>query len=222
MSTSADLAYFRSLHYGFADPTATFVLWWSIALDQRVRVIAEARYQQMTIQKIADAMKARTRELSYQLLTAKEREAGETLAIRYTVADETNIGSEDSDGESRAETFRKNGIPLNLIKPDPVQGWTRVRELLGLRPDQQPWLTIDPSCEFLIRALVSAVQDKTDPEDVLPFGNDQPLKALRVGAMSRPAPKWTETPPLPKGAIGHLVNDLRTPDKSSGGLATWK
>lgn len=224
---SADLAYFRSLHYGFADPTATICLWWAVWPDQRVRVLAEGRWQQSTIQAMATAIKKQTDAVRYRLLTPKEIQAGTALTIRYTVADEDNIGSEDGDGETRAETFRKNGIPMTILKPDPVQGWTRVRELLGLRPDGQPWLTIDPSCEFLIRAITSAVQDKTDPEDVLPFGNDQPLKALRIGAMSRPAPKWSERPPLPKHAIGRLVDDLRADvtsgdPSSSSGLAIWK
>lgn len=204
----SDCSYFRSLHYGFADPTATICLWWMVFPDNRVRIQKEMREQGKTIEQLATAMKAITRNLRIE-------------SVRYTVADELNIGSDEGDGETRAETFRKNGIPLRILKPDPVQGWTRVRELLGLRPDGQSWLTIDPSCEFLIRALTSAVQDKSDPEDVLAFGNDQPLKALRIGAMSRPAPKWSDKPPLPKNAIGRLVEDLRT-GEVSGGLAIWK
>ena len=137
-------------------------------------------------------------------------------AIKYTVADEVNIGKEDDDGETRAETFRANGVPLMVLKPDPIQGWTRVRELLGLRPDNRPWLTIDPSCTYLVKSLTSAMQAKDDPDDVMPFGNDQPLKALRVGAMSRPVPKWTAKPPLPKNAIGHLVEEIRNSTPAFG------
>lgn len=218
----SDASYFRSLHYGFADPTATICLWWAVFPDQRVRILSEGRWQQSTIQKLSEEIKQQTRDLRYRVLSSKDVQDGKQIEIRYTVADEPNIGKDDGDGEARAETFRTHGIPLTILAPDPVQGWTRVRELLGLRPDKQPWLTIDPSCTFLIRALASAVQDKSDPEDVLPFGNDQPLKALRIGAMSRPAPKWTDTPPLPKGAIGHLVNDLRSGDVATGGLAIWK
>lgn len=192
-----DLAWFRSLHYGFADPTATVCLWWCQFPDHRLHIRSELRRQGLTIEMLARDIKAQTRRLNIQ-------------SVRYTVADEENIGKEDGDGETRAETFAANGIPLDVIKPDPIQGWTRVRELLGLRPDHRPWLTIDPSCAFLIKALTSAMQDKTNSEDIMPFGNDQPLRALRVGAMSRPAPKWIERPKLPPKAIGHLVDELRT------------
>ena len=198
-------AWFRSIFYGFSDPSCTVCLWWSMALDTRLHVRSELRVQDFTIEQIAKAMKDRTRHLGLD-------------TIKYTAADEANIGKEDGDGETRAETFRKNGIPLLVLKPDPIQGWTRVRELLGVRPDGEPWLTIDPSCEYLIRALTSAMQDKSDTEDIMPFGNDQPLRALRIGAMSRPAPKWTETPPLPKNAVGHLVNDLRNQAQTRSGF----
>lgn len=194
----AEAANFRSLHYGYADPNATIVLWWSMFADTRLHVRGELRMQFETIENICEAVKKRTRELLIDPAT-----------IGYTVADQENIGDEDTDGESRAETFAKCGVPLRVIEPDPVQGWTRVRELLGVRPDGRPWLTIHPDCAYLIKALASATQHQHDPEDVREFGNIQPLFALRVGAMSRPAPKWLQKPPPPKNSVGHLVEELR-------------
>lgn len=203
-----DRAWFRSLHYGFVDPNATICLWWEVLRDHRLHVHAELRHQAKTIEALATAIQRQTEAMRIDYVT-------------YTVADQENIGKEDGDGETRPETFAKCGVPLRVIKPDPIQGWTRVRELLGLRPDGKPWLTIDPSCQYLIRALTSAMQDKSDSEDVMPFANDQPLKALRVGAMSRPAPNLAKPPELPKHAVGHLVNQLREGEKSSG-MIHWR
>lgn len=196
MSLETDILRFRSLHYGFADPESTICLWWAMIPDGRLHVRAELRLQHKTIEQLAAEIRQKTRHLKME-------------PIRYTVADEANIGKEDGDGETPAETFRKNGVSLLVIKPDPIQGWTRVRELFGLRPDGLPWLTINPSCERLQKALTSATQQKHDPTDIAPFANDQPLRALRVGAMSRPAPKYAAKAPLPKNAVGHLVEDLR-------------
>ncbi len=191
-----DLAYFRSLHYGYDDPDATICLWWIVWPDGRLHVRAERREQGKTIDQLATAIRRMTERLKLD-------------PARYTAASQESIGKERGDGETTAETFQKNKIPLRVLNPDPLQGWTRVRELFGLRPDGQPWLTIHPSCVYLIKALTSAVQDKTDLRDVAAFPNDQPLRALRVGAMSRPAPKWPERPPLPLNAVGRLVDDLR-------------
>ena len=203
MSQPSNIVYFRSLHYGFADPNATICLHWAHLPDSRLHILSELRRQQMTIELLAKDIRTETRRLRIK-------------EIRYTVADEENIGKESDDGETRAETFYKAGVTVWVIKPDPIQGWTRVRELLGIRPDGRPWLTIEPSCTFLIRALTTAMQDKTNPEDLMRFGNDQPLRALRVGAMSRPAPQWFSQPPLPPKAIGHLVNELRRGPTDSG------
>jgi hypothetical protein len=143
--------------------------------------------------------------------------------VAYTAALKAQmVGTQtsDDDGETRADTFRHNGIRIRQIAFDDLQGWTRVGELLGSRPDGRPWLTIDPSCVQLMRAITNAVSDPSDPENVLDSPTDHPLRALRVGAMSRPSPKPFEKPPLPKKAVGHLVNEIRNgPIRSR---LTWK
>jgi len=132
--------------------------------------------------------------------------------VRYTVADKAAMvgkATADDEGETRADSFRHHGIPIRAITFDEGQGWTRVGELLGARPDGRPWLTIDPGCVALIRSLTNAVSDPSDPESVLASMSDQPLRALRIGAMSRPSPKPFEKPPLPKNAVGRLVEEIR-------------
>jgi len=197
---------FRSLHYGYATPTATICLWWEVFATNTLHVRAELRVQNLTIESIVAEVNKRS-----LVLGLKE--------IRYTVADELNVGKEDGDGETTPQTFAKNRMPLRVIKPDPIQGWTRVRELLGTRPDGSPWLTIHPSCVYLIKAMGHAMQDASDPADIMAFGNDQPLRALRVGAMSRPAPKVAEKPKLPLKAVGRLVDELRS--GSTGNTLEW-
>ncbi len=196
MTPPPSLTWFRALHYGFAEPSATLCLWLAVLPDGRVHCRSELRQQYATIETLARQIRARTRQLQID-------------RVQYTIADEANIGKEIGDGETRADTFRKNGIPLQVIKPDPLQGWTRIQEMLGVRPDGRPWLTIDPACVHLIKALPNATKHKTDQDDISPFDHDQPLRALRVGLMSRPAPRWLTTPPLPPNAVGRLVDDLR-------------
>src|ERR1041384_4311291 len=116
-----DVWWFRSLHYGFSDPNANLVLWWAQLPDGRLHIRAEQRRQNYTIALLARDLRLRTTELGFE-------------SIRYTVTDEASIGKEDGDGETRAETFRANHIPLLVSKIDPEQGWTRVIELLGRRP----------------------------------------------------------------------------------------
>jgi hypothetical protein len=140
--------------------------------------------------------------------------------VRYTVGWEVAMRgkSRDKEGETRLDTFRHNGIIIREVMHDEAQGWSRVAELLGTFPDGRPMLTIAPSCVHLVRALTNAVSDPNDPELLMESTNDQPLRALRLGAMSRPAPKPFEPPPLPKKAVGHLLNECRAALEPSGGI----
>jgi hypothetical protein len=206
---ASDLAWFCSFHFGQHDPNVNYALWWATLPDGRLHVQAEQRRANCTIATIARDMRGEARRLRIPTLL-------------YTVCDEASIGKQDVDGESRADTFRNNGVPVRVRHVDPVQGWTRVRELLGLRPDRRPWLTIDPSCVELIRALTHAAIDPKNVENVdREFPRIYAINALRTGAMSRPAPKPFQRPPLPEHAIGRLVDEIRTGGGSDIGLA-WR
>lgn len=202
--------WFRSLHYGHTDPNANAVLWWCVLPDGRVHIAREQWRQGKTIAVLATDMHKQTRDLRI-----------EPPQLRYTVADEKSIGAESGDGEGRAATFRANGIPIRVLTIDPAQGWTRVRELFGQRPDGRPWLTIDPSCVRLVRAMSTAMGADADAEVLAPSKHTPLLNALRTGAMSRPAPAVTVVPPLPPKAIGHLVNEIRSGGAKKSSLA-WR
>ena len=199
--------WFRSLHYG-----GTHVcLWWAILPDGGLYIPCELVRGKGLISDLAKDIRQETRRLG--LAERQDADNAHQPYIRYTVADElAMIGktNKDMEGETRADTFRANGIIIRESSHDEAQGWTRVSELLGTRPDGRPWLTISPSCVQLVRALTNAVSDPNDPEVLLESANDQPLRALRIGAMSRPAPKPSDKPKLPPNAVGHLLEEIRS------------
>lgn len=195
--------WFRSLHYGGKHTC----LWWVIQENGQLHVRAELVKPKCLISTLAQEIRRKTREL-------------EIPSIHYTVALRVQmIGTttKEDDGETVADTFRSNGLVIRETSHDPIQGWTRIAELLGQRPDGRPWLTIDPSCEALQRALTNAVSDPTDTESILDPA--EPLRALRVGAMSRPAPRPLQPLPMPKNAVGHLLEEARGGGRSKNLLA---
>ena len=205
--TSSDVAWFRALHYGGPH----VCLWIAILPDTSLHVRLECWLERSVISKFADAMRSEGRRLGIE-------------KVKYTVADRLQLRGKaiDDTGETRADTFRRNQIVIRETTHDPIQGWTRIQELLGRRPSGQPWLTIHPSCVHLISALTQAVSDPTNPEDVQSFANDQALRALRVGVMSRPAPNPKTKPPLPKEAVGRLLDAVRRGERTSGQLIQWR
>lgn len=200
--TPDHLIWFRSLHYG----ATSVCLWWVILESGQLHVKAELVTEKYLISTLAHAIRHQTRVLR-------------APHIRYTVAlAEQLVGKtqKGDDGETVADTFRANGLIVRPTSHDPIQGWTRVSELFGLRPDGRPWVTIDPRCEALQRAVTNAISDPADPQNVVESPTDQALRALRVGAMSRPAPRPLQPIPMPKNAVGHLLDACRAgADKSS-------
>lgn len=201
-----DTWWFRALHY--SGPHV--VLWIAVLPDGALHVRHELQRERGLISSLCADIRSETKRLN--------------VTARYTVAFKPQIlgkTKKTDDGETRTDTFRKNGVPIREVTHDPIQGWTRICELLALRPNGSPYLSIDPRCAFLIRALTNAVSDPTNTEDVLPSAHEQALIALRVGVMSRPSPSPFVTPPLPKNAVGHLLNDCRNQGRSHGKLA-WR
>lgn len=199
MSNRLSATWFRSFDYGYIHRGVC--LWWAILGDGRLHIAREYVHQRTSIGQTCEEIHRITHELGIE-------------RVRYTVADKYSMGhyhyaSERNQGETRGDLFAHHGIPITTTDHDRHQGWTRVREFLALRPDGVPWLTIEPSCRFLIRTLASAVSAKHDPEDVEEFDGDDAIQALRYGAMSRPVP-LVRTPLQPKpGTAGHLLEQAR-------------
>ena len=113
-------------------------------------------------------------------------------------------------GESIAETLQRVGVVLQRANHERVNGWQRVRHWLSVHPDGTPWLTIDPSCVYLIRTLPTLIHDEKHPEDIDTTGEDHAADALRYLLMGRPAPS-TSRPTIEYGpdSVGAMFAEAR-------------
>lgn len=168
---------FRSMDWGYNAPCA--VLWYAVAPDRRVYVYREFYQRQRLAKDVA----------------AEIREASLFEKIDYTVASpdawqKRGLG-DAMRGESIAETFLLNGVPLIPADNNRLSGWQRIRENLALAPDGKPFVQIFSTCENLIRTLPLLTFGKIssgDHEDVAANCEDHAPESLRYGLMSRPSP----------------------------------
>ena len=174
---------FRAMDWGFNDPCC--VLWFAVAPDSHLYVYREI-YKTQTQ---ASVMAQRVKNCSIAF-----DEAGNqyTERITYTAASPDmwqRRGLKDvMGGETIAETFIRNGVPLMKADNDRLNGWMRVRENLAIAPDGKPYLQIFSTCRDLIRTLPILTFDKHDHEDIGDNCEDHAAEALRYGLMTRPSP----------------------------------
>ncbi|MBQ1820323.1 MAG: phage terminase large subunit [Clostridia bacterium] len=164
---------FRAMDWGYNDPCC--VLWFAVAPEGKLYVYRELYLRKTLSSEIAK----RVGELS----------SGERIA--YTVASPDawqQRGLKGAEGESIAEVFSHNGVPLIPADNARVPGWQRVREALAVSPDGTPELRIFETCRNLIRTLPVLTFDAHDCEDVSDNCEDHAPEALRYGLMSRPRP----------------------------------
>ena len=163
---------FGSMDWGFN--AFGCVLWWVPQLDGHYHIYREYKFQQTPVADVAVQIKKRTADYGLELTY---------LAADPAMWQKTGAGK----GESIAETLLRLKVPMRKGDNDRKNGWQRVHELLRVAPDGKPWLTVNPSCRYLIRSLAGAVSDKHDPDDVDTHSDDHALDAVRYGAMSRPS-----------------------------------
>lgn len=183
VSTMSD--YFRALAWGIHSPINTAddagcVLWLKARINDRLEVLAELPFQQMTESRLSEKIRS---------VDVRLRVPDSLFA--YTVASpeifpkpltEATIGIR---GEYVSERLANSGIDCVQGDLDTLNGWSRIHALMEIVNDK-PRLTIDQSCSHLIKALESGMSDDNDP-DVL--SQEAPaLTALRLAVMSRPAP----------------------------------
>lgn len=174
--------WFRSLDWGYSSPGC--VLWWCCLPDGNLYIRRDHKYSHALVGQLIDTVDEITEDLGIH-------------RIRYTAADPAlwgpSVTADALEGENMNETFARQGMPLIKSKNERVNGWQRVRELLG-NPDgpedirTPARLIIHPDCRYLIRSLTNAVSDPRNPEDVDTDIDDHALDTLRYGAMSRPSP----------------------------------
>ena len=90
-------------------------------------------------------------------------------------------------GQSIAEDFLLNGVPLVQADNARVIGWSRMNEELADSPDGEPWWMIFSNCKNLIRTLPLMIRDDKKVEDVADKLEDHACESVRYYFMSRPA-----------------------------------
>jgi hypothetical protein len=190
-----DLEVFVSCDWGFNAPGC--FLWWLCLPDGHYHIVREWKFQGQNAEQVATEVKRITRELGIKRLRY--------VACDPAMRQKTGAGR----GESIFETLLRRGLPMRASDNDRFNGWMRCHELLQPAPDTTPWLTIEPSCRYLIRSIAGAVSHPKDPDDVDTNSDDHALDAWRYGAMSRPSPSHKAgRPPLPRNAVGNLLRDV--------------
>ena len=190
---------FRSMDWGYNDPAC--VLWYAVDPDSRIYVYRELYINETPASKLA----AKILELS----------KGESIA--YTAASPDAWGKRGNDsihGESIAETFLKNGVPLTKADNNRIPGWQRVHEFLQTAPDGKPYVQVFSNCLNLIRTLPMLVHDEHKVEDVSGKQEDHAPESFRYGLMSRPRPKSPEKPKVPANLPEDIRKDLEADPKA--------
>ncbi len=194
---------FRSLSWGFHAPGG-HLLWWAVAPSQHLRIFAELAFEQA--------------EESDVVLKAKQIERDHHLkAITYTVGTPAILARKHTEGflgETIGDRFAHHGMPIIAADEDTLNGWKRCQSLFRTAPDGEPWLTIDPACTALVRAITTGLRDDKDPDDI---GEPHPaLRAFRYGAMSRPSPELVKpTVVYPVDSPGYVMQQIRKTERQA-------
>jgi len=176
---------FMAMDWGYNDPCA--VLWFAVSPEGRVFVTRELYERRV----LARDMAARIKQINAEAPPAYCMASPDAWQKR---------GLSDIEGESIAETFLSNGVPLLKADNARIAGWQRVREYFSDAEDCLPRLRIFSSCTNLIRTLPMLVYDQHDTEDVSAACEDHAPEALRYGLMSRPVRPLAPAEPKRKRA----------------------
>jgi hypothetical protein len=187
-----------AMDWGFNQPYC--VGWFACLPDGHIHMARELKGTQTTPDVVAAKMMDTTRRL-----------VG-TGRLRYCAADPSMWNKTGQDhGKAIVETFRSAGLPMR--KADNQRGkngWANVHDLLRAAPDGTPWLTFDPSCQYLIRTLPIQEQSTHDADDVNTDGDDHGSDMLRYMSLSRPSPTRNTRDDRPvKGSVAYDIQQLR-------------
>jgi phage terminase large subunit len=185
---------FRSIDFGYNDHTAVY---WYAMHDQHIYCYRELHIRQTLASDLAKMI--------------VDMSKGEDIA--YTTASPDmwqkrgmGIYKDPTIGESIAETFDRNGVPLQQADNSRIIGWQRVHEFLKDAPDGRPFLLFFNGCKNIIKHLPQLCYDEHKPEDAATEPHDitDTCDSLRYGLMSRPRP----TEPMTAFETKHWSSDM--------------
>jgi hypothetical protein len=171
-----------SVDWGFVKPGSCG--WWVLLPEGRVYREDEYIFTRTVAADVARAIVARSKERG--------------IKVRYTVGDTAMWTPDGQTGETIAETFARNGVPMQQADKDRINGWQRFRAWLKDAPDGVPWLQSSPNCAYFNRTIPALVSDDHKPEDVDSDGEDHAADEARYFFMSRPHPTGVKVKPSAK------------------------
>ena len=188
------------MDWGFNQPGC--MLWVAHLPDGHYHVMRELKFAQRSAEDVAKEIRTITADFSIRLAY---------IAADPSMFNKTGLGSARR-GESVGAVLGRR-LPMRASDHDRFNGWLRIHELFRAAPDGVPWLTVEPTCRYLIRTIPAAVSDKNDPDDVDTSIDDHGLDALRYWAMSRPSPTQLHTRPrVQPGSLGwYKARDVVVP-----------
>lgn len=191
---------FCAIDWGYAKPGVC--LWFAMLPDGDLYVEDEYVFVETIAAEVAK--------------TIVQRNKARDLRPLYYVADPAMWIRSGDTGESIAETFQRNRVPVRQAKNERVNGWQRLRHWLkwSYRDDHSivaPHLRVSgENCPYLCRTLPLLQSDLPHkPEDVDTTGEDHAADTLRYGVMSRPYRTDLSAGPRPLGSAGELFDKLR-------------
>lgn len=169
--------------YGYSGPAC--YKWYALSPDGWARA-----YREYYPTRVKVSEQAKT------IVAMSKRPDGTPEKIYYTVADTQCWTPNGETGETIAETFAKNGVPLRKADKEHYSGWARLHEWLDPFEDENgnmtAMLTFTENCKNTIRTYPSLVVDKDNPEDLADGQEDHPQDVDRYFVMSRPQPTKPE------------------------------
>lgn len=180
----------RVIDWGYAVNGPGHCTWFACMTDGSALGIQEWSFSQMLPKDVAKGIKSRSRGMK----------------VSFSVGD-PQMWKEHS-GESIAETFERNGVPMIEADNERIPGWVRVHTLLrdtiddgfGPRPLLQFYVGENgEGCPVIARTMPEMVVDPRNPEDMLTTGvEDHGPDTVRYFAMSRAAPSKEDRPGVPE------------------------
>jgi len=189
----ARLPLYRTLDFGYANP---FVCLWvqvenkcgmrsaecgvnnSLAANVSER-LSDVDLSGVRLRVLAEYV-ARERAIADHARTMAARDPG---PVSRTFADPAGWQRSDVTGTGPCQELARRGIRCRTPRAGILEGVELVRRLLMTRPDGSSGLVIDPSCEWLVRALATYRWEETPDgartERPAKDGADHPMDALR-------------------------------------------